>query len=519
MNPAGTASPASAEAQTQLRGARVLVVEDDQTSRRVLELQLKMIGVEPEVAVDGLNALSLLAEKGPHAFDAIVTDFNMPGMDGTQLLQKLREIDDSLAAIMLTATDARNVVVDSLRVGVVDFLEKPCDRNRLYNAITRAVAQTRQQRSFRTTESEVESLKTLTPVLSHRNLPSPVAHEWDYAEANLPIRQAGGDFTMHLEMDATHSLVLVGDVSGHDLRAAYIGAYFQGLARGLAEQGVPITQVLQRFNRILIEEFNLGACPLSLSVAAVSFDWEKGCGEVVTAGLPLTVHVGLDGRVSSLGAFSYALGWFDDWEPEITKFELNQTRGLYLWSDGLEDFAFMKGVDPLTAANRLLAESDSAKRLAIATDRTDDVLALRLYPTNTPTALPFFSNRYTQADLDLIDDHQAKWERCFAFSFPDIPEDRRLDWLLVVREALLNGLTHGCSGQRDGECVVRFVAEIQPALLRLFIEDSGPGYLFKERNTQPDHESLGLKLIKAVADKCITTRNGASLEIQFNIYS
>ncbi len=517
MNAAGPSTDAGADAHALLRGARALVAEDDPASRQVLATQLRVAGMQVEICEDGLQALALLQRLGTVAFDVIVTDHHMPGMDGTQLLQRVRAMDGSLAALMLTAADARDVVVGSLRAGVVDFLEKPCKRDLLYAATKRAVTQTRQQRLFRATENEVESLKSLAPMFSHAQAAATAAERWVRHEANLPCRPAGGDFTMHLEIDATRSLIFVGDVSGHDLRAAYIGAYFQGLARGLAEQGIEPGQILRRFNRILLEEFNRGPAPLSLSVAAVSLDWDSGWGEVISAGLPLPVQVTNDGVVRPLGQPTHALGWFEDWEPEPAEFSLAETRWLHIWSDGLEDFAHLKGIDPLAAASRLLATGAPADQLALVADRADDVLVLRLGPAGAAAAWPVLQARYAPADLRQLDRMQAFWERSFAFALPSSREDQRLDWLVAIREATINGLAHGCDGVADGTCTVQALFDPDAGRLRVEIADSGPGYAPGTVVQRDDHESWGLKMIAALADEWKVTRHGATLELHFNL--
>lgn len=516
MNTVGDVPNPDAGPLSALAPLRVLVVDDDPASLRVMLLQLRNAGVHTESADSAFAAQTLLQLKGTDGFDAIVTDFNMPEMDGAQLLAWVRSVDPTLAAIMLTAVHAREVVVGSLRAGVVDFLEKPCPRELMHAAVARAVRQTRQQRAFRATELEVEKLVALTPILNQSAAAGP-ARRWGRAEVNLPIRQAGGDFTMHCETDSGQTVIFVGDVSGHDLRAAYVGAYFQGMARGLCHEGVSLAATFQLFNRILVEEFNRSGCPLSLAVTAIALDWQAGEAEVLIAGLPLPMRIAPDGGLSPVGEPTHPLGWFEDWQGGSVRFDLASTRWLYVWSDGLEDFAVARGIDRYAAAHRLLTEPNHAQRQHLAADRTDDVLVLRLGDDHGLDAVPLLDATYGCADLRLIDLHQRFWDRSLAFALPAIPEHRRLDWLLATREALLNALHHGCRHQAGGTVRLRIFLDIAPARLRILVDDPGPGYAPGQTTPRPGHESWGLKFITELADKVEKTRHGASLVIHFDL--
>ena len=101
--------------------ARILVVDDEPGIRVMLSAALKREGHEVVLATDGPTALAAL-EAGP--VDLVVTDIRMPGMSGIELLDAAKRIDPGLSVIMMTAYGSKDTVLDALRLGATDYVEK-----------------------------------------------------------------------------------------------------------------------------------------------------------------------------------------------------------------------------------------------------------------------------------------------------------------------------------------------------------------------------------------------------------
>ncbi|MCO5221842.1 MAG: response regulator transcription factor [Thermomicrobiales bacterium] len=110
------------------RGARILVVEDDRSIARLLELELGHRGFEVRCVFDGRDALSAIESFDPAA---IVLDILLPGMDGEQILARLRRSGDTTPVIMLTARDRISDKVRNLETGADDYLTKPFQTDEL----------------------------------------------------------------------------------------------------------------------------------------------------------------------------------------------------------------------------------------------------------------------------------------------------------------------------------------------------------------------------------------------------
>jgi two-component system response regulator MprA len=102
--------------------ATVLVVDDDQKLRRMLQRTLTYEGFDVVAAADGLEALDQLATHRP---DVVILDWLMPRMDGICVTERMRERGDSTMILMLTARDAIEDRVEGLDCGADDYLVKP----------------------------------------------------------------------------------------------------------------------------------------------------------------------------------------------------------------------------------------------------------------------------------------------------------------------------------------------------------------------------------------------------------
>ncbi|NUY56302.1 response regulator [Salinivibrio sp. MA351] len=104
---------------------KILVVDDFSTMRRIVKNLLRDLGFNNTVeADDGLTALPILKKGG---IDFVVTDWNMPGMQGIDLLKEIRKDDElkHLPILMITAEAKREQIVEAAQAGVNGYIVKP----------------------------------------------------------------------------------------------------------------------------------------------------------------------------------------------------------------------------------------------------------------------------------------------------------------------------------------------------------------------------------------------------------
>jgi len=110
------------------RFGRVLVVDDEVNARTALTELLRDEGYEVEMAADAFKALGKYESFAPHV---VVTDLKMPGMDGIELVKKIRAEEDPAAVVVMTAFGAVQTAVDAMRAGAADYLTKPLNFDEL----------------------------------------------------------------------------------------------------------------------------------------------------------------------------------------------------------------------------------------------------------------------------------------------------------------------------------------------------------------------------------------------------
>jgi len=119
---------------------RVLVVDDDRRSRRVLEILLERLGLAATAMESAEEALEYLQGE---SVALVLTDLKMPRMDGIEFLQALREVDSDVPVIVLTAYGTVETAVAAMKLGAVDYLAKPFDVDALEILIRRSLAVSR----------------------------------------------------------------------------------------------------------------------------------------------------------------------------------------------------------------------------------------------------------------------------------------------------------------------------------------------------------------------------------------
>ena len=115
--------------------AKVLLVDDEEDFISVLAERLEVRGLEVFTADCGQKALEMVGE---HGFDIVVLDLAMPGMDGLETLQKIKEHDADIEIVMLSGKGTMRSGIDAIKSGAEDFLEKPVDLNVLLEKIEEA---------------------------------------------------------------------------------------------------------------------------------------------------------------------------------------------------------------------------------------------------------------------------------------------------------------------------------------------------------------------------------------------
>src|SRR5450432_176157 len=152
------------------RSGRVLVVDDEVNARTALAGLLRDEGYEVEMAADAFKALGKYETFAPHI---VVTDLKMPGMDGIDLVKKIRSADEPAAVIVMTAFGAVETAVNAMRAGAADYLMKPINFGELLVVIDRVLETEHLRRETRQLRARVgervapDNIVGMSPPMQH----------------------------------------------------------------------------------------------------------------------------------------------------------------------------------------------------------------------------------------------------------------------------------------------------------------------------------------------------------------
>ncbi|HPN33577.1 MAG TPA: SpoIIE family protein phosphatase [bacterium] len=326
--------------------ATILVVDDEpDLEQLILQKFRKQIreGVFTfKFAGNGVQALERLAEDD--AIDLVLTDINMPEMDGLTLLNRIKEQENPLLRSVIVSAygDIENIRT-AMNRGAFDFIIKPIDLNDLEITIDKSLKdlrvlkeaiQSRDQLMFIKHELGIAT-EIQTSILPKVFPPFPDRKEFDIYAKMIPAREVGGDLYDFFLIDKSRVGVIIGDVSGKGIPAAMFMAVSKTLLKATALKGIPPDSCLESVNKVLVDE---SLPSMFVTVFYGIFDTRNGSFEYCNGGHNLPYVIGREGQVRQLdnrgGVF---LGALKSLEYESNVIMLQPGETLFLITDGITE--------------------------------------------------------------------------------------------------------------------------------------------------------------------------------------
>lgn len=483
---------------------RVLVVDDEEL---ILQMMKGFFGHRRDhcdVASRGDDALRLIAA---HTYDLVLSDIGMPGMNGLELIGRVKSRQPHAVCILMSGQSTRGDIIAALKIGVFDFIDKPfpelaaltmvVDRAAESGRLTRErdalLENLREQNTkleysllrlheafgqLRQQEDALASDLQKAQHVQRTFLPTgfPRTPGWDFFGYYAPCDQLGGDFFGTLPLyDGRIALYLV-DVAGHGVSAAMITVTFRELMRAGRRSstddalfGDP-AKVLHYMNEALLEE--KFEPPIFVSMVYGVIDPRSGDVSIASAGHPAPILVSGPDQASAVATEGTVLGAHMAASYAATRFQLKAGDALLLYSDGLSEVRNLQGQElSATQLQEIIGRQHAEPARAIA-EQLEGVLLAHLEgaaPTDDITFL--IATRTSDSATDGVATNDGLSSDSVKIVMPE--------GLRPVR-AETRGQIH--AGFRDRVCIVQFKGlttwQLAPALREML-------HSAKDRATPP----------------------------------
>ena len=335
---------------------RILIAEDERITRRTLQRQLERWGHDVVAAEDGAEAWEQFQK---HPCDIVVTDWDMPRVDGRELVERIRGSGASgyVYLIMLTGRAEKADLVTGMEAGADDFLAKPFDQNELRVRVDAGERIIRLERNLATQNLRMKrSLDAAADVqrsLLPKDLPEALgaSFAWHYE----PCDELGGDILNVLPLDDRHIALYLLDVTGHGVPAALLSVT---LSRVLTTRGPGSSLLVDSVNnhvgpvirapREVIGQLN-DQFPMAsqgnrfFTMVYGVMDTETGVIDYALAGQPPPVLLRRGRPAEQLDGAGFPVGVVDDADFEEYSLHLEPGDRVFFYSDGITEARNQQG--------------------------------------------------------------------------------------------------------------------------------------------------------------------------------
>jgi sigma-B regulation protein RsbU (phosphoserine phosphatase) len=346
---------------------RILVVEDDPIQQLVLVSLLNRHGHEVIAVSDGTAAWNALRRSN---FNIVFTDWMMPGMSGLELIRKIRStsLGRYVYAIVCTSRSSRADLVEGLKSGADDYIEKPVHPDELLVRLAAGERvidlERRLEEENRKLEQSNRSLKSAYQTIrddldaaarmQRSLLPAPgILHGIHCDSLFLPASVVAGDVFNFFSIGLNSVGFYLLDVSGHGIPAAMLSVTLSKVLTTRPEASSPLVQQTQGDSTYTVRppyealsEVNnrfQNQDDMYFTMIYGVLDTDSGCLQLAQAGHPGPILMRQDKFPEVLGSGGFPLGMLPDRTFDALEYQVEQGDRLFLCSDGVLECNNRKG--------------------------------------------------------------------------------------------------------------------------------------------------------------------------------
>ncbi|CAK0752288.1 two-component system, HptB-dependent secretion and biofilm response regulator [Gammaproteobacteria bacterium] len=342
-----------------------------------------------QVATNGPQALTVLERTS--IVDLILLDVLMPGMDGFEVCQRIKEVPiwRDIPIIFLTALGENNDEAYGLSLGAVDYITKPVVPVTLQARVNthmelRRVSQELQHKN--------EVLRAEREVIEGMIVRMRADLDFDHRQLRWlmrPVERTSGDICLAAFCPDGRQIILVGDFTGHGLTAAIGGPGVQRAFYSLCAKGVSMMHLLTAINDLLVAQL-LTSQFMAAHLIEINTERRRIC--LWGAGMPSPLYVNTQGEVQQISIAGLPLGVMPDLDFSEDVHAMNVTTGerLLLYTDGISEAKNVAGemyqIDRLNAKYATLLKNggplsellDDLDTFISGRKQKDDILLLEV---------------------------------------------------------------------------------------------------------------------------------------------
>jgi sigma-B regulation protein RsbU (phosphoserine phosphatase) len=234
---------------------RTLIADDQPDVLAALRLLLKGAGYQIEAADSPAAVLDAVQHK---QFDLLLMDLNYArdttsGREGLDLISQVQAVDHDLPIVVMTAWATVDLAVESMRLGVRDFVQKPWENSRLLRKLRHQIeqgqARRRQQDLEQQLKFELDEAREIQRGLMPRRMPQ--LRGFSLASAWQPAHTVSGDYLAAFKFDESHASLCVADVAGKGFPAALLMSNLQAALKSLTSERIGPSDLCLKLNRIM----------------------------------------------------------------------------------------------------------------------------------------------------------------------------------------------------------------------------------------------------------------------------
>jgi sigma-B regulation protein RsbU (phosphoserine phosphatase) len=336
---------------------KILVVDDEADLellvRQKFRKKIRDGEFEFVFALNGQEALDKL--KDDSGIGIVLSDINMPVMDGLTLLSRLTDVNRILKAVIVSAYgDLQNIRL-AMNRGAYDFLTKPIDFEDFEVTINKTIRELETIKQGVKARDQLAAIRNeLTvaariqeSILPGKDAPFPDRKEFEIYGEMIPARHVGGDFYDFFLLDDRRLGFVIGDVSGKGVPAAIFMAVTQTLLRATALQGGSPGQCLQYVNTVLSRQSDPS---MFVTMFYAILHTDTGEMEYCIGGhnppYVFSGHGSGNGKLQALGSpCCLVVGALENAAYETGTLKLAPGDGIFLFTDGVTETRDPNGVD------------------------------------------------------------------------------------------------------------------------------------------------------------------------------